>query len=174
MLQYARRRLDGSRPVAFAHRYITRPCGEHIENYVALSRKEFALRRQHRLLAFGWTAFGFRYGVGIESRTWLVSGLPVAVDGSRAYFAANRAMLRETLPVLITASEDELRRRLMARRRDDARAIEQRLKRARKFEPQHPALITIDNSVPPERAGECFAHLLMRQVPVMKCEPRGQ
>ncbi|HEY7607878.1 MAG TPA: phosphonate metabolism protein/1,5-bisphosphokinase (PRPP-forming) PhnN [Alphaproteobacteria bacterium] len=160
VLQYARRALDGRVPVIFAHRYITRALGEDIENFIALSRREFALRRRRSLFALHWRAYGFDYGIGIEIRRWLAEGLTVVVDGSRAHFRAQRAALRGALPVLITASEQELRRRLVARGRDDARAIERRLSRARRFTPQHPALVTIDNSGPLEVAGETFARLL--------------
>ena len=162
VLQYARRALDGRFPVVFAHRYITRAPGEDIENFVALSCREFALRKRRRLFAFHWKAYGFDYGIGIEIRHWLAAGLTVVVDGSRAHFRANRAALRGALPILITASEDELRRRLVARGRDDARAIERRLARARRFRPIHPALVTIDNSGLLEQAGEAFARLLKR------------
>lgn len=162
VLQYARRALDGRFPVVFAHRYITRAPGEDIENFVALSRREFALRKRRRLFAFHWKAYGFAYGIGIEIRHWLATGLTVVVDGSRAHFRAHRAALRGALPILITASEDELRRRLVARGRDDARAIERRLARTRRFRPIHPALVTIDNSGLLEQAGEAFARLLKR------------
>jgi ribose 1,5-bisphosphokinase len=162
VLQYARRALDGRFPVVFAHRYITRAPGEDIENFVALSRREFALRKRRRLFAFHWKAYGFDYGIGIEIRHWLAAGLTVVVDGSRAHFGANRAALRGASPILITASEDELRRRLVARGRDDARAIERRLARARRFRPIHPALVTIDNSGLLKQAGEAFARLLKR------------
>lgn len=160
VLQYARRALDGRYPVIFAHRYITRAPGEDIENFVALSRREFAMRQRRRLFAFHWKAYGFDYGIGIEIRRWLAAGASVVVDGSRAHFRANRTALRGALPVLITASEEELRRRLIARGRDDARSIERRLARARRYQPRHPALVTIDNSGPLERAGEALARLL--------------
>jgi ribose 1,5-bisphosphokinase len=162
VLQFARRVLDGRYPVIFAHRYITRAAGEDIENFIALSHREFAMRRQRRLFAFHWKAYGFDYGIGIEIRRWLAAGMSVVVDGSRAHFRANHAALRGALPVLITASEAELRRRLIARCRDDAAAVERRLARARRYRPRHPALVTIENSGPLAEAGEAFARLLRR------------
>lgn len=162
VLQYARRALDGRDPVIFAHRYITRPAGADIENFVALSLREFALRRRHRLFAFHWRAYGLDYGIGVEILGWLAAGLTVVVDGSRAHFAASRATLGGALPILIDASEEELRRRLVARGRDDAAAIERRLARARRYRPRHPALVTIDNSGPLTAAGDAFVELLRR------------
>jgi ribose 1,5-bisphosphokinase len=162
VLKYARRRLGGRYPVIFAHRYITRPLGEDIENYVALSRAEFALRKAHALFAFDWTAYGYRYGIGAEIEDWLEAGLSVVVDGSRAHFAANPALRARAVPVHIVASHEELRRRLIARRRESMEAIERRLRRAARLAPVHPRLVTIDNSGPLEHAGDAFAHLLKR------------
>ena len=160
VLQYARRRLAGRYPVVFAHRYITRPLGEDIENYIALSRAEFDLRKARRLFALDWRAYGFRYGIGIEIEDWLAAGLSVVVDGSRAHFAANSALWAGILPVHVTASQAELRRRLIARGREGRDAIERRLRRAARFAPKHPQLVTIDNSGPLERAGEIFIQVL--------------
>src|SRR5690606_3194456 len=124
VLRYARKRLDGRYPVAFAHRYITRPLGKDIENYIALSPAEFALRRRRGLFAFDWSAYGFRYGIGIEIRAWLAAGVSVVVDGSRAHFTRQAARLPNIVPVLIAASEAELRRRLIRRGREGKAAIE--------------------------------------------------
>ena len=72
VLRHARERLGGRYPVAFAHRYITRPRGTDIEDYIALSPSEFALRQRRGLFAFDWSAYGFRYGIGVgrEGFTW--------------------------------------------------------------------------------------------------------
>ena len=163
VLQYARAKLDGRHPVVFAHRYITRPPSDDIENYISLSPGEFALREARGLLACDWAAYGIRYGIGIEIAAWQAAGLLTVVDGSRAHFIANTGNLEGVIPVLITASAVELRRRLRARGREDAQGIERRLQRATEFVPIHPPLVTIDNSGPLERAGEALTALLIRQ-----------
>jgi ribose 1,5-bisphosphokinase len=160
VIEYARRKIDGGLPVAIAHRYITRPLGKDIENYIALSPAEFALRKARGLFAFDWQAYGFDYGIGIEIKSWLASGLTVVVDGSRAHFIGRDLGLGPVVPVLVTAGSDELRRRLSAREREDAKAIEARLRRAGEFAPADLALVTIDNTGAIERAGEAFAALL--------------
>lgn len=160
VLRHARRALDGAAPVAFAHRYITRPAGEDIENYIALTPGEFALRRARNLFAFAWPAYGFDYGIGIEIEAWRRAGLAVVVDGSRAHFAG--AAFGDVLPVLITAPVAELRRRLAARGREGADDIERRVARAAAFAPAHPNLVVIDNTGPVARAGEALAALLDR------------
>lgn len=164
VIEYARKKIDGSLPILFAHRYITRPLGKDLENYIALSQAEFALRKARNLLAFDWDAYGFNYGVGIEIKSWLASGLAVVIDGSRAHFSRHDREIAGVVPVLITAGRDELRRRLTARDRENVEAIEQRLERADKFVPADLSLVTLDNSGPVERAGEAFAAILTDQV----------
>ncbi len=161
VLRYARERLGGRHPIVFAHRYITRPGGHDIEDYIALSPGEFALRKRRGLFAFDWSAYGFRYGIGVEIRAWRAAGLTVVVDGSRAHFARHAAHLRGVIPVLVTVDEAELRRRLIRRGREGKAEIERRLRRARAFAPRHPALVTIDNSGPLERAGKAFCRILV-------------
>lgn len=156
LIDYARRKVDGGLPIAFAHRYITRPLGKDSENYIALSQAEFALRKMHGLFAYDWQAYGFDYGIGIEIEAWLKSGLAVVIDGSRAHFISHSTDLGPVVPVLVTAGRDELRRRLTAREREDRRAIEMRLERADKFASTDLTLVTIDNSGPIEAAGEAF------------------
>lgn len=163
LIDYARRKLDGSLPVAFAHRYITRPLGQDDENYIALSKGEFELRKARGLFAFDWQAYGFAYGIGIEIEAWLEAGLSVVMDGSRAHFIGERASIADVVPVLVTVGRDELRRRLTAREREDARAIEERLRRAGQFAIADLALLTVDNSGPIERAGEAFAAIVSAQ-----------
>lgn len=163
VIDYARRKIDGSLPLVFAHRYITRPPGKGPENYIILSPHEFALRKARGLFAFDWEAYGFNYGIGIEIRSWLAAGLAVVVDGSRAHFIGWRPDIGDVVPVLITAGRDELRRRLTAREREDVKAIEARLERAGTVIPVDPSLVTIDNSGPIERAGESFAAILIAQ-----------
>jgi ribose 1,5-bisphosphokinase len=163
VLRYARRELDGRYPVVFAHRYITRPPGNDIEDYIALSPGEFELRHAHGVFALNWDAYGWRYGIGSEINLWRAAGLTVVIDGSRHHFLQHGAALAQALPVLITAPTEILRQRLIARKREDAAAIDQRLERGRALEPLAPNLVTIDNTGPLEQAGARLAALLREQ-----------
>lgn len=89
LIEYARRKLDGSLPLVFAHRYITRPLGDDSENYIALTPSEFGLRKAHGLFACDWQAYRWAYGIGVEIVDWLKAGLSVVIDGSRAHFASH-------------------------------------------------------------------------------------
>ena len=76
VLERARALLSADLPIAFAHRYITRPADVGGENHVALSRAEFALRRAHGLFAFHWHAHGNDYGIGREIHAWRAPASP--------------------------------------------------------------------------------------------------
>jgi len=165
LIDYARRKIDGSLPLVFAHRYITRPLGTDGENYVALTDPEFALRKAYGLFACDWQAYQWTYGIGIELVDWLNAGLSVVIDGSRAHFAAQRLELAPIVPVFVGARRELLRERLTAREREDAQAIEERLERAERYPPTDLALINIDNSAAIEAAGESFVRILADAAP---------
>ena len=162
VIAFARARLDGGKPVVFAHRYATRPPGAGHPNEIALGEGELALRRARGLFAFEWRARGVSYGVGIEIRAWAERGLLVVVSGSREHFMAEACREPGILPVLVTASEAERALRLRARAREDEASIVGRLQRGNALMPSHPALVTIDNEGPLELAGTAFAELLAR------------
>ena len=83
VLARARALISPDFPVAFAHRYITRPADAGGENHVALSEAEFERLRALGLFVFHWTAHGFRYGIGVEADAWRRDGLVTVVSGSR-------------------------------------------------------------------------------------------
>lgn len=163
VMGYARARLGGRYDVTFAHRYITRPPTVGHENYVSLDVEEFELRRRKGLFLFDWEAHGFRYAVGAELNLWLAAGLTTVVSGSRAHFASAGSALATVSPVMIEAAPEELRRRLVARGREPAPVIAERLARGSAFRIAHPSLAVIDNSGPLEAAGERFLQLLKDQ-----------
>lgn len=159
VLRFACERLDEKIPVAFAHRYITRPPSPDDENHVALTPWEFAMRKSRGLFAMHWDAHGLSYGIGIEIEAWRRAGLVVVVSGSRAHFDRELAAAPDVTPLLITCAPDVLAKRLLARGRETAEQIAGRLGRA-PAPPLHPALVTIDNSGPLEQAGERLVALL--------------
>jgi ribose 1,5-bisphosphokinase len=147
-------------PVAFAHRYITRPAGVGGENHVALSRGEFALRRAHGLFAFHWHAHGNDYGIGREIDAWRAAGLSVVVSGSREHYEKVAGTDPGLHPVLITAAVDKLRARLAARGREDAIAAAGRLARSDAYAVSDPQLVTIVNDGALDAAAEAFVRVL--------------
>lgn len=161
----ARQRLRADAPVAFAHRYITRPAGAGGENHVELSPAEFALRRAHGLFAFQWEAHGNQYGIGREIHAWRKAGLTVVVSGSREHFLKLGGIDDDTWPVLITAPADRLAERLAARGRESAEAAAERLDRGDAYALTDPRLVTIVNDGTLEMAAEAFVSLIARLQP---------
>ena len=157
----ARRVLPPEKPVAFAHRYITRPADAGGENHVSLSRAEFGLRLARGLFALCWESHGFAYGVGREIDHWLGLGLTVVHNGSREALPAALRAYPDMLPVLVTVPADELRRRLGGRGREDGAEMERRLARARMIVPEVPGLVRFDNSGPLPERGRALAGLIL-------------
>jgi ribose 1,5-bisphosphokinase len=119
-----------------------------------------------------WQAHGLFYGIGIEVESWRRAGLVVVVSGSRAHFDAHLAAAEGVTPVLVTCAADILAKRLLARGRETAQQISERLDRA-PAPPTHPALVTIDNSGPIEQAGERLVALLTSLASAGELSRRG-
>jgi len=130
LMAYARNSLANAGQVVFAHRYITRAADAGGENHVALTPDEFESRRRAGLLAMHWQSHGYAYGIGIEINQWLAKGITVVVNGSRQYLETAAQRYCELLPVWIEVTPAVLRARLLARGRETATEIEQRLARA--------------------------------------------
>lgn len=115
--------------LCFAHRYITRPVSLDAENHIALSPAEFEARRRAGLFALHWHSHGLDYGIGVEIECWLSQGMTVVVNGSREHLHAARQRFAQLRAVLIDVSLATQRQRLLARGREDTRAVEARLSR---------------------------------------------
>ncbi|WP_028577410.1 phosphonate metabolism protein/1,5-bisphosphokinase (PRPP-forming) PhnN [Desulfomicrobium escambiense] len=161
LMSAARMLLPAGAPVGFAHRYISRPADAGGENHVALSRAEFGLRLARGLFALSWESHGFAYGVGREIDLWLGRGLTVVLNGSREALPAALRAYPDLLPVLVSVPEDELRRRLGGRGREDGTEMERRLDRARMIVPEVPGLVRFDNSGPLAERGRALADLIL-------------
>ncbi len=154
LLNYARPFLSRA-PVAFSHRYITRPVELGGENHIHLSNVEFLNRQQYGCFLFSWQSHSLHYGIGQEVQDWLDRGLNVVVNGSRGYLAEATLLVPNLRPVLITATLDNLRKRLEQRGRENTEQIQERLLRASEFSQlTHPELITVSNDGDLATAGQ--------------------
>jgi ribose 1,5-bisphosphokinase len=162
LLTYARQRLGSNTAVAFAHRYITRPADAGGENHVSLSRDEFICRIQMGCFAMQWHSHNTWYGIGIEINQWLEMGLKVVVNGSRAYLENALQKYPKLIPVMISASSETLRQRLLARGRESSEAIEKRVIQAMVLEREidHPKIVKICNEGVLADAGDCLIKLI--------------
>jgi ribose 1,5-bisphosphokinase len=159
LLAIARARL-AREGFAFAHRYITRQPVTDDENYVSLTREEFAARRDAGLFAFAWNARGVDYGIGREIALWREAGLTAVVSGSRADWLGGAPARAGAVPILVDAAPATLAARLAARGREDAPQIAARLARAGAFDLEAPGLVRIDNDGAPETAAAALVTAL--------------
>lgn len=136
--------------VVCAHRYITRPAPAGREHHLALSAEEFERRERRGLFALTWQAQGLRCGLGKEIEHWLRQGVNVLVNGTRDAFPLARARFNDLVPVLITANRESIARHLMARGRETAEQIEERLARHDSYVAPGDALTIINEGSLPE------------------------
>lgn len=158
LLQYARRHINGSLPLLFAHRYITRPPGEAGENHIALSTEEFLLRRDTGLFALDWEGNGLYYGIGKEIEVWMGKGLHVIVNGSRGYLATAQLRYPGMIPIIIEADPEIILQRLENRGRETAADIGSRFRRQPVLNGE--GLIRISNNGLPEEGGDSLVDVI--------------
>lgn len=160
LINYARTKINGSDPVIFAHRYITRPPNTGNENHVCLSNEEFQLRMNANLFAMHWESHGNFYGIGQEINKWLQSGFNVVVNGSRQYLPVAQQIYPEMEIVLIVASQDIINQRLSNRGREDAGEIEKRIARTLKISTDLGNYVKIQNDGTVEDAGNELVNII--------------
>jgi ribose 1,5-bisphosphokinase len=158
LIDYARARVDPA-AVIFAHRFITRPAEAGSENHITLSEKEFAARRDAGLFALSWKSHGLWYGIGVEIDAWLARGLAVVVSGSRAAWPMAQARYSNLRGLVVDAPAEIRATRLIARGREDERAIRARLEREVALPPGE-RLQLLYNDGPMAAAGEQFVNFL--------------
>jgi ribose 1,5-bisphosphokinase len=163
LMHYARKQLNGSIPLLFAHRYITRPFTEGSENHVAVTVEEFRCRRDGGLFALDWESHGLYYGIGIEIEVWMKKGFHVVVNGSRQYLPVAIQRYPDLIPIVIEADPDVIRRRLESRGREKGEEIENRIKRQPPLGIE--GLIRISNNGLLEEGGEELVSVL-RSFPI--------
>ena len=108
-----------------------------------------------------WRANDLDYGIPLQVDQWLAAGRSVLVNGSRAYLAEARRRYPNLLAVLVEVRHGVLRERLLARGRESAEEIEQRLARNARLQAlADPSLHVLDNSTTLETAVTALFTLL--------------
>jgi len=158
LMHYARQRLNGSVPILFAHRYITRPVAGASENHIAITPEEFRLRKAGGLFALDWESHGLYYGIGREINDWMISGFHVVVNGSRQYQPVAKERYPHLVTIVIEADPEIILQRLQNRGREEAADIANRVKRQPPLDKD--GLIRITNNGFLEEAGETLVNVL--------------
>lgn len=153
----ARKQLLPGEDVLFVRRFVTRPPGAVGEDYQSLTPDEFARQLAAGAFALHWRAHGLSYALPQEIETRLAAGKPVVANVSRSVIDEARRKYGNVQVALVTARPETLRQRLVARGRETADEIVERLERAAAFSVAGPNVITISND---GALGEAAAALL--------------
>lgn len=120
--------------------------------------------RAQGAFAMHWRANGLDYGIPRQVDQWLAAGRAVLVNGSRAYLPEARQRYPDLLAVLVEVKPEVLRQRLLARGRETAEEVEQRLARSARLQAAaDPSVHVLDNSSTLEAAVAAFVSLLRHQ-----------
>ncbi|PWK78399.1 ribose 1,5-bisphosphokinase [Mucilaginibacter oryzae] len=160
LMNYARKQINGSENVMFAHRYITRPPFAGSENHVSLSNEEFELMKKAGMFALQWGSHGKYYGIGQEINSWLNKGFNVVVNGSREYLPVARQLYPDLFVVLITAGAEVLIKRLAGRGRETPDEIAARIARTAELGENMENCFIIQNDGEIEEAGSKLVNLI--------------
>jgi ribose 1,5-bisphosphokinase len=163
LLHYLRSHLPAAAPVRLPRRYITRPANSGGEVHIEISPEEFRQKLARDEFAMHWQSHGFFYGIDREIDHWLGRGEQVVINGSRHYLQSARQAYPTLQPILVSVSQEILRRRLLARGREDTDAIERRLQRGELLNSNVAGerLYHLDNEGPLAVAGEVLLGLIL-------------
>jgi phosphonate metabolism protein PhnN/1,5-bisphosphokinase (PRPP-forming) len=142
ILRGARAAFDGADTIRFARRYITRAPGADEDN-VPLLPSQFIVARALGGFILSWDAHGLSYGLPASIGIDLARGVSVVANVSREIVGHARALWPRTFVILVTASPDVLRGRLMDRGRDAD--IDQRLARSESFNELRPDFVVVND-----------------------------
>jgi ribose 1,5-bisphosphokinase len=162
IMNYARSSINGSQWVLFAHRYITRPASTGNENHISVSPEEFRCRMEGGLFALHWDSHGQQYAIGKEIDEYMKRGFVVVANGSREYLETARERYEHLNAVMIEASPELIRQRLLDRGREGLYDIEKRIARNLALSQPEGPLIRISNDGPLAEAGDKLVSALIK------------
>lgn len=128
-----------------ARRVITRPADAGGEDFDGVTPDAFARQQAAGAFALSWQAHGLSYGVPQSVRADLQAGRDVLANLSRAVLTQAAEVFPGMIVVHLTAADEILAARLLARGREDSADIRQRLARSQMRLPEGLNVIEIDN-----------------------------
>lgn len=160
LLDGARGALEEDARFHFLKRDITRPASAGGEVHTPVSIEQFEQRLADQAYALNWGAHNLRYGLPKSELSGLANGLTVIANGSRSVLDEARRVFDRLAIISVTASEDLLRERLIARNRETVEDIEARIARATAFELAGEDVFEVRNDGSVEDGISAFVHLL--------------
>jgi ribose 1,5-bisphosphokinase len=134
LLRHAQEALRHNPDIVFVRRIVTRPSSE-AEDHQTVSAEDFWAAARQGAFALSWNAYGLSYAIPLSVESDMVAGRRVVCNVSRAVVADARARYPRAVVVLVTAPEEVLRTRLLARGRPSDIDVAARLSRASWFAP---------------------------------------
>lgn len=160
LIDASRERLAAA-GVQIARRVITRSAEAKGEAAHGVTAEQFETLRAQGAFAMHWRANGLDYGIPRQLDQWLAAGRAVLVNGSRGYLAEARQRYPNLLAVRVEVRPEVLRERLLARGRETAEEVEQRLARSARLQALNdPSVHVLDNSASLEAAVAALFTLL--------------
>ena len=156
----ARHILKGDGNVVFPRRFVTRLSNPDAEDHVSMTEMEFALAVADGAFALWWRAHGNSYGIGRFIESHLESGATVVVNCSRASVGDAFERFANVTVAEISAPEDVLVARIVARGRETPEQARQRVQRKVPDYPAGVRVVRIGNDGPLERAVTRFCEVL--------------
>ncbi len=146
LLDAARGHFRSHPSILFLQRIITR-ADQTGEAHAVLSESEFARREAEGGFFLAWEAHGLKYGVSADCRDALIAGKTVVVNVSRQIIPAACGLWARTRVIYVNAPKEIRQQRLVARGREPAGSIYERLERAQVFAPPDGDWVShLDNS----------------------------
>ncbi|KXF76944.1 ribose-phosphate pyrophosphokinase [Paramesorhizobium deserti] len=160
ILSYARERLEQRPEFHFVRRIVTRTADGDTEEHDTLNEQAFDAALQSGAFSLHWNAHGLRYALPKSVDHHVENGSVVIANVSRSTLGGLGAIYANVRIVHLNAAPEVLARRLAQRGREDAAAIEERLRRGAKAIAHRDGAIMLDNSGPVEIAGDRFIAIL--------------
>lgn len=154
LIAAARERLGAG--YVYPRRTITRPANAGGEDHIAEDLTRFEARERAGNFALTWRAHDLAYGIPASIEADLARGHHVVVNVSRTVVGQARKRFTPTRVILVTASPETLRARLIARGREKADAVAERLDRT----PHVEADAIVVNDGPLQTAVDAFVQAL--------------
>jgi phosphonate metabolism protein PhnN/1,5-bisphosphokinase (PRPP-forming) len=161
----ARDKLDGDPRYVFARRYITRPEDAGGEDHMTIREAAYEAARSAGAFSLAWDAHGLRYALPASIEDVLATGRHVVANVSRSVIEEARRRYAPVRVVNVAAAPETIRRRLIARGRESAGQIAERVERSAAFEVAGRDVVTIDNDGALARAVDAMVALLLIPAP---------
>lgn len=160
LIRFAAAHFGDDPRIRFARRIVTRAADSDVEDHDSLDEAQFLRLIESGGAALNWRAHGLGYALPIEIDGWIADGATVIANVSRRVVSAAARKYTHVAVVHVTAPADILRKRLLARSRDDGTDVEERLAPVPVAVPPGATLHEIVNDGAPEDGGRQLSAII--------------